>query len=135
MLVQDEWGWFFGTADRYDSLDDLMRFLKAVCDLDGLEPMTFAINDSSGRRNSASGCLPDRQSTEANEKFVGLVALVPGRIEKRDIAVTGLTSLGPVPDAPEHERWTVASVRHCLTVDEPSGLVAGGFAYQPQEIH
>jgi hypothetical protein len=94
MLVQDERGRFLGLADRRDCLDDLSRFREAVGDSDGLAAVTFAENDFPARRNSAFGHLPDCQSTEANEKIVGLIAFVPGGIEDRDEVATTLSSLG-----------------------------------------
>src|SRR5208282_6079784 len=98
MLVQDERGWFPALTDRRDCLDDLPRFHEVVGDLDSLAAVTFAENDFPARRDSASGHLPDCQSTEANEKIVGLVAFVPGGIEYRDKIAATPRSLSPAAD-------------------------------------
>src|SRR5438445_12544499 len=81
-------------TNRRDCFDDLSRFGEVVGDPDGLPAVTFPINDFPARRNFPSGRLPDCQGAGANEKIVGLIAIVPGGIEDRDMTATGLRSLG-----------------------------------------
>ena len=95
MLVEDERGRFPGLTDRRDCFDDLLRFGEVVEDPDGLLALTFTVNDFPALRNVPSGRLPDCHGAEANEKIVGLVAIVPGGIEDRDMTATPLRSLGP----------------------------------------
>src|SRR5690349_8084209 len=95
VLVQDQRGRFAGPADRRDCLDDLSQFRKVVVDTDGLGAVTFAVNYFPVFRNSASGCLSDRHSTEANSEIIELIDFVPRGVEDRDIVATGLRALDP----------------------------------------
>ena len=132
MIIQDERGRLRGVTERCDCLDNLSRFLEVVGDPDALAPVRFAVNDFTTHRNFGSGRKPDGQCTEANDKIVGLITFVPGRIEDRYPVLGWLRTLRPT--AASQGCRVVASEERSLTVHEQSVPVAAGVAYQLQEI-
>ena len=77
MLVQDERGRFVRKASGPDFLDNSRCFLDVVGNFNSLRAVTFAVDDFPLLRDLGSSGLGDSQGTEANEKIVGLIALLP----------------------------------------------------------